>query len=230
MLIETANDAVVYVVDDDVPSCRAVTELVRSFGQRVKSYASAREFLDSPESRDADQIGCVVTDLRMPGLNGLELHEKLVERGVALPVILVTAFADTALTVRAMRHGAIAVLDKPFRDDELWSFVQEAIDKSEVALDRLRRRQELEERFKMLTPQDRKVLQLLLEGCKNQVMANRLSVSLRTVENRRKRVFNLMKAESIAELAMMVCEYENNLPQAEKGGGAWHSLPFERSA
>lgn len=229
MPAKKAEDPVVYVVDDDAPSCRAVTELIRTFGHRVEAYQSPRKFFESLDGIDPEQVGCVVTDLRMPGFDGMELHERLQERGATLPVIIVTAFADTALTVRAMRHGAVAVLDKPFRDDELWSFVQESLVKSEEELRRKRRRRELEDRFKRLSAQDRQVLQLILEGCKNRSMAKRLEVSLRTVENRRRRVFDLMRAESVAELARMVVEYEHNLPAGTQGDATWLALPFERA-
>jgi len=145
-------------------------------------------------------------------------------------VIIVTGYADTALTVRALRNGAVAVLDKPFRDDELWSFVQEALAKSEEIVVRNRRQRELEDRFTRLAPPDRQVLQLILEGCKNRTMAKRLDVSLRTVENRRRRVFDVMQAESVAELTRMVVEYEYKLPPISSTGEAWLALPFDRVA
>ncbi|MBA3480511.1 MAG: response regulator transcription factor, partial [Pirellulales bacterium] len=210
--MSTTSDPIVFVIDDDAQSGRAVAELVRTFGHHVQVFENPREFLDSLDAIDAAQIGCVITDLRMNGIDGLEVLHRLIDRDVALPVIIVTAYAETAVTVRALRRGAIAVLDKPFRDDELWSFVQEALAKSreEVALNS--RQRELGERFTRLAPQDRQVLQLILEGCKNRTMAKRLDVSLRTIENRRRRVFDLMQAESVAELTRMVVEFEHKLP------------------
>jgi FixJ family two-component response regulator len=130
--------------------------------------------------------------------------------------------------VRALRRGAIAVLDKPFRDDELWSFVQEALAKSEEQIRRNDRFRELQERFSRLAPQDRRVLQMILVGSKNRVMAKELAVSLRTVENRRRRVFDIMQAESVAELTRMVVEYEHKLPATSPTGQVWLSLPFQR--
>jgi two-component system, LuxR family, response regulator FixJ len=222
------HDPVVYVIDDDAQSGRAVAELVRTFGHQVRTFESARDFLDSLDEIDPDQVGCVITDLRMNGIDGMEVLHRLLERPIALPVIIVTAYAETAVTVRALRRGAVAVLDKPFRDDELWSFVQEALAKSEEEISRNRRQRELHERFAHLAPQDRQVLQLILEGSKNRTMAKRLDVSLRTVENRRRRVFDVMQAESVAELTRMVVEYENKLPATSPTGHMWLSLPFER--
>jgi two-component system response regulator FixJ len=203
---------------------------VRSFGQQIRTYDSPQAFLDEMAQFDDEQVGCVVLDLRMPGMDGLEVFQRISERGLALPVILVTGYADTALTVRALRSGVLAVLDKPCRDNELWSFIQEGVSKSEQERARRAHRRSLEERFRRLSPQDRQVLQLILEGCKNRTMAKRLDVSLRTVENRRRRVFDVMQADSVAELTRMVLEYEYELLPAAPGSEAWVALPFERVA
>jgi two-component system response regulator FixJ len=228
--MSTTAEPIVFVIDDDAQSGRAVAELVRTFGHHVQVFQNPREFLDGLDGIDAAQVGCVITDLRMNGIDGLEVLHRLIDRDVALPVIIVTAYAETAVTVRALRRGAIAVLDKPFRDDELWSFVQEALAKSREEVARNSRQRELGERFTRLAPQDRQVLQLILEGCKNRTMAKRLDVSLRTIENRRRRVFDLMQAESVAELTRMVVEFEHKLPETAPAGEAWIGLPFERSA
>jgi two-component system, LuxR family, response regulator FixJ len=171
--LETMQEPVVFVIDDDEQSGRAVSELVRTFNYQVRTFQNPREFLDEVQSLPADQVGCVITDLRMSGIDGMELIQRLNERNSALPVIMVTAYAETATTVRALRRGAVAVLDKPFRDDELWSFVQEAVSRSMGEVSRARRQQELEGRFKRLSPQDREVLRLILEGSKNRQAAGR---------------------------------------------------------
>ena len=224
------TEPIIFAVDDDPQASRAAAELARSFGHQVRTFQSPREFLAELDRIPADQVGCVVLDVRMPGMDGLEVHQQLVERDLALPVILVTGYADTALTVRAMSSGVLAVLDKPCRENELWSFIQEGLSRSEEELRRRAHRRMLEERFRRLSPQDRQVLQLILEGSKNRTMAKRLDVSLRTVENRRRRVFDVMQAESVAELTRMVMEYEHRLMPARPGGEAWLSLPFERVA
>jgi two-component system, LuxR family, response regulator FixJ len=224
------KEPIVYAVDDDPQASRATAELVRSFGHAVRVYEAPRDFLAELDRTSVDQGGCVVLDLRMPGMDGLELHQQILERGFALPAIIVTGYADTALTVRALRSGVLAVLDKPCRDNELWSFIQEGLAKSEEDLRRRKHHKSLEERFRRLSPQDRQVLQLILEGCKNRTMAKRLDVSLRTVENRRRRVFDVMQAESVAELTRMVLEFEHGLPPSGAGSEAWLSLPYERVA
>ncbi|MCC6492172.1 MAG: response regulator transcription factor [Pirellulales bacterium] len=224
------SEPIVYVIDDDAQSGRAVAELVRTFGHQVRTFQNPREFVEQLDGIDQQQVGCVITDLRMSGVDGMEVLQRILDREVALPVIIVTAYAETAVTVRALRRGAVAVLDKPFRDDELWSFVQEALGRSEQEVARNQRQRELLERFTRLSPQDRQVLQLILEGCKNRTMAKRLDVSLRTIENRRRRVFDMMQADSVAELTRMVVEFEHRLPPTAPTGEAWLTLPFERVA
>lgn len=226
----STKEPIVYVVDDDPQASRAAAELVKSYGQHVRTFESPKEFLEALDQIDANQAGCVVLDLRMPGMDGLEVHDRIRDRDLALPVVLVTGYADTSLTVRALRSGVLAVLDKPCRDNELWSFIQEGLAKSDEEHRRRDHQRSLEERFRRLSPQDRQVLRLILEGCKNRTMAKRLDVSLRTVENRRRRVFDVMQAESVAELTRMVIEYEHQLLPAPAGAEAWLSLPFERVA
>lgn len=220
-------EPIVYVVDDDPQACRAVSELVHSFGRQVRSYQTAEDFL---ESVIEDRPGCVLLDLMMPKVDGLELQRRLQERGLSLTVILITAYADTPVTVRSLRGGAMCVLDKPFRDDELWNAVQEALAKSDQDFRRRRYQASLEARLKRLSPQDRSVLQLMLAGEKNRTIAKRLGVSLRTVENRRRRVFDVMEADSIAQLTRNVVEYEHNLLPISNAHEQWLSLPFERVA
>lgn len=220
-------EPIVYVVDDDPQACRAVAELVQTFGQQVRIFESPQEFLDNI---DGTRPGCVVLDIRLPGIDGMEVHQQLLSRGLTLPVIVLTAYADTTMTVRSLRNGAVTVLDKPFRDDELWRYVQEALQKSEREYLRNRHQNSLEDRLKKLAPQDRNVLQLMLQGMKNRSIAKRLDVSLRTVENRRRRVFQVMRADSVAQLTRMIVEYEHNLLPANNAQESWMNLPFEKMA
>lgn len=220
-------EPIVYVVDDDSQTCRAVAELVTTFGHQVRLFESPTEFL---ENVDDSRPGCVVLDIRLPGLDGMEVHQRLLQRGIALPVVVLTGYADTSTTVRSLRNGAVTVLDKPFRDDELWSFVQEALQRSEKEFLRQHHLSSLEVRLKRLAPQDRSVLQLMLEGMKNRSIAKRLDVSLRTVENRRRRIFEVMRADSVAQLTRMVVEFEHSLLPLENLQDNWLSLPFEKVA
>jgi len=223
----TKVEPVVYVVDDDPQICRAVAELVHTFGYQVRLFESPNEFL---ESVDEERPGCVVLDIRLPGLDGMEVQQRLLQRGIALPVVILTGYADTSITVRSLRNGAVTVLDKPFRDDELWSFVQEALQRSEQEFRRKYHLTSLEKRFKQLAPQDRAVLQLMLDGMKNRSIATRLEVSLRTVENRRRRVFEVMRADSVANLTRMVVEYEHDLLPVADLQDSWLRLPYEKMA
>lgn len=223
----SAPEPIVYVVDDDAEAGRAVAELVRSCGHQSETFSSPSEYLAHLEEIDDFQTGCVVFDLRMPGMDGIGLRARMVESERPLPCICVTAYAETASTVKLLRSGVLAVLDKPVRENELWSFIQEALAKSEQDQTTLRHRRLLEQRLRSLSPPDRQVLQLILEGCKNRTMSKRLGVSLRTVENRRRRVFSAMQAESVAELTRMVMEFEHDLPPTPATDDAWLALPFE---
>jgi len=225
--LKTQVEPVVYVVDDDPQACRAVAELVHTFGHHVRLFESPKEFL---ESVDESRPGCVVLDMRLPGLDGMEVHQRLLQRGISLPVIVLTAYANTSMTVRSLRNGAVTVLDKPFRDDELWSYVQEALQRSEEDFRRKKHLSSLEIRLKRLAPQDREVLQLMLQGTKNRLIAKRLEVSLRTVENRRRRIFEVMRADSVAQLTRMIVEYEHNLLPKTNLQETWLTLPFEKMA
>jgi two-component system, LuxR family, response regulator FixJ len=219
------NGSVVYVVDDDPQACQMISELIYSFGFQVRSFQSPQDFLATV---DDSKPGCVILDLRMPGIDGREVHRRLLDRGFGLSVILLTAYAETKVTVSTLRNGAIAVLDKPFKDEELWSFVQEGIQRSEREHFRRRHLASLEKRLKKLAQQDREVLKLMMEGVKNRSIAKRLEVSLRTVENRRRRVFEVMQADSVAQLTRMITEYEHGLIPKPEAQDQWLRLPFER--
>lgn len=225
--VKTYLEPIVYVVDDDPQSCRAVAELVQTFGQQVQLFNSATEFLGAV---DGNRPGCVILGVRIPGPDGAEVQQQLTQRGISVPVIVLTGCPDTSLTVRSLRNGAFTVLDKPFRDDELWGYVQEALKHSKNEYERWCHISSLENRLKKLALQDRSVLQLMLQGMKNRSIAKRLDVSLRTVENRRRRVFDLMQADSVAQLTRMVVEYEHDLLPSSNTQDMWLSLPFEKVA
>jgi two-component system, LuxR family, response regulator FixJ len=220
-------EPVVYVVDDDPAFGRTVAELVRSLDCEARLFESAEEFLVGV---DADHPGCVILDIRLPGMDGMEVQQRMAQRDIALPVIVLTAYADTSLTVRSLRNGAVTVLDKPFRREDLTSSIREAVRLSQQEYRRRRHLESLESRLRTLTAGDRTVLRLMLEGHKNRSIARRLEVSLRTVENRRRHVFTVMQATSVAQLTRMVVEYEHHLLPREDLQESWLRLPFERVA
>ncbi len=199
----TNNEPTVFVVDDDAQARNSVRALVRSMGVHAETYESAEEFLDSFEPPRA---GCLVTDLRMLGLSGIELQEKLAAEGISLPVIIITAHAETPLTVRAIKKGAVTVLEKPCRDYELYDAIRDAL-----CMDTETREQSAEQKaflrkLETLSADEREVLDLMVDGLANKVIARRMNVSVRTVENRRQRIFEKTGTDSLAELVRQVVE------------------------
>jgi FixJ family two-component response regulator len=193
----------VFVVDDDEQSRASVCALAESMGLPCQPFASAELFLDEYQE---GQRGCVVTDLRLRGVSGLELQETIARRRWSLPLVMVTAYPRTATTVRAVKNGAIAVLEKPYHEDELWEAIRVAMAEEPKWHALSERRRELHSRMELLTADERKVMDMLVEGRPNKGIAQELGVSLRTVENRRHAVFAKMQAGSIAELVRMFME------------------------
>ncbi len=197
------SEPTVFVVDDDELIRKSVCALARSMGIRSESFCSAEEFLDQDlEARP----GCVVTDVRMLGMSGLDLQEELCERAVPLPVIIMTAYAETRTTVRALRGGALTLLEKPFEDNELWDAIRGALAKDAAHRVTNEHRREVRHRVERLTPTQRKVMDLIVAGKSNKWIAKELDVGVRTVESRRREVFDRMKAESVADLVRLAIE------------------------
>ncbi len=195
--------AVVYIVDDDPAALEAVAALVGEMGIPAQTYPSAEAFLNG---YDGHRPGCLVTDVRMLGMSGIELQEQLARTGCTLSVVVLTAFPDTHTTVRAIKGGAITLLEKPCRDQELWDAIRTALAEDEQRYRRERQAAVIRERLETLTPAERRVLERIVQGDSNKVMARRLGVSIRTIEVRRSNIFKKMHAESIAELVRMYLE------------------------
>jgi two-component system, LuxR family, response regulator FixJ len=193
----------VFVVDDDEQSRASVCALAESMGLPCRALASAEEFL---EEYQEGRRGCIVTDLRLKGLSGLELQETIAQRRWPLPMVMVTGYPRTATTVRAVKNGAIAVLEKPYHEDELWEAIRVAMAEEPKWHAQYQRRRELSARMDQLTADERRVMEMLVEGRPNKNIAQDLGVSLRTIENRRHAVFTKMQAGSIAELVRMFME------------------------
>ncbi len=193
----------VFVVDDDDAVRSSLRLLLRSVGLSATALSSAQEFLDS---YDPQQPGCLVLDVRMPGMSGLELQQQLNLRGAIIPVIFITGHGDVPMAVEAMQHGAFDFLQKPFRDQDLIDRVQRALEKDAANREELRRLDVIRRRLQSLTPRERQVLQLVTSGKPNKVMAAELGVSQRTVEIHRARVMEKMQAGSLAQLVRMVMD------------------------
>ncbi len=194
------EDAIVYIVDDDEQVRKAVMALVEAMGVSSESYPSAEEFLRAYDGR---RPACLVTDVRMLGMSGLELQERLLDLGLSMSVIVLTAFATTPTTVRAMRNGALTLMEKPCNDDELWEAVRRGLATDRENFDLELQRGSLKQRLEELTPKEREVLDLMIAGDANKVIARKLDCSIRTVENHRQKVFLKMHADSLAELVRM---------------------------
>lgn len=198
-----SDQPTVFVIDDDGPARNSVCLLVRSMGIRVLAFNSAEEFLND---FDSECPGCVITDVRMPGLSGVQLQEVLLRKSLKIPVIVLTGYASTALTVRAMKNGAVTLLDKPYQDNDLWDAVRSALTRDATSRQRSTRMREIRERLDRLTSKEVSVLDLILKGRPNKLMAVELGVSERTVENRRREVFRKTETTSVAELVRLSIE------------------------
>jgi RNA polymerase sigma factor (sigma-70 family) len=197
----TEKIPVVNIVDDDAGVRTSIGMLLKSVGIPSSIYASAREFLDA---HDASRPGCLVLDIRMPGMSGLDLQQELNARGVSLPLIFITGHGDVPMAVEAMRSGAFDFLQKPFRDQELIDRVQRALERDAENRRAAEERRQIRDRLETLTPREREVLELMAQGKPNKVMAGDLGLSQRTVEIHRAHVMEKMGADSVAQLVSMV--------------------------
>lgn len=199
--------ATVHVVDDDDAVRSSLKLLLKSVGLPTAAYASAQEFLSVWQ---ADQAGCLVLDVRMPGMSGLELQMELNARGAIIPVIFISGHGDIPMAVEAIQQGAFDFLQKPFRDQDLIDRVQRALAADGENRKLLSQRDTLKSRYESLTRREQEVLALVTQGKANKVMAGDLGVSQRTVEIHRARVMEKMGAHSLAQLVRMVLELESD--------------------
>jgi two-component system, LuxR family, response regulator FixJ len=193
-------DPDVHVIDDDEAVRESIDFLLRSAGLSVRTYDSATSFLDAAPKITA---GCIITDVRMPGLSGIDLLGRLQEMQIGLPVIVITGHGDVPLAVEAMKCGAVDFLEKPFDDDVLLASVRAALDRSEESVAVEAERAEIRARIAALTQRERDVLEGLVAGHPNKIIAFKLEISPRTVEIYRANLMTKMKAGSLSELVRM---------------------------
>ncbi len=209
MSTEKAADVppLVLVVDDDEAMRRSSAFLFASVGIEVKTFERADALLAAYAGGDTGRPGCIVLDVRMPGMSGLELLRVLVERGCTLPVILVTGHGDVPMAVAALKSGAFDFIEKPFQEQHLLDIVDAAIRRSRHAMADAEARRELKTRFARLSRREHEVLERVLEGKPNKVIAFELDLSVKTIEAYRASLMEKMGARSSAELAHLVATY-----------------------
>jgi len=190
----------VFIVDDDASIRFAMEALMESVNLNHEIFASADEFL---EKNTEQRPGCLVLDIRMPGLGGLELQEELIRRGNTLPIIFITGHGDVPMAVEAMQKGAVDFIQKPFRDQELLDRIREALATDQHRREEQQQHEEVANRLDKLTNREREVFDLVVTGKPNKVIAYELGVSQRTVEIHRARVMEKMQARSLADLVKM---------------------------
>jgi two-component system response regulator FixJ len=191
----------VFVVDDDMAVLDSVKFLLRSVDLDAEVFSSAGDFL---EAYDPDKPGCLVLDVRMPGMSGLDLQERLASLESTLPIIFVTAHGDIPMAVDAIKAGAADFIQKPFRDQELLDKIQLALEQNAHLRAMVADQEGIASRISSLTPREREVMNLVVAGKANKVIASELGISQRTVEIHRARVMSKMQADSVSELVQMV--------------------------
>jgi FixJ family two-component response regulator len=196
----TEAEGVVFVVDDDAAMRRSLQSLIRSVGLRVEVFASAQDFLRCTPSNTP---GCLVLDVRLPGLSGLDLQRRMAEANLDLPIVFITAHGDIPMTVRAMKGGAVEFLTKPFRDQDLLDAIQLGLQRAREALAQRADSEALHNRYRSLTSREREVMAYVAAGLLNKQIAGELGTSETTVKIHRHRVMEKMGAESLAGLVRM---------------------------
>lgn len=197
---EVSNAATVYVVDDDDGMRRALSLLLNTVGYKTAAFGTPKEFL---EKFKADAAGCLVLDIRMPGMSGLEVQQHLNRMGSMLPVIFITGHGDVPMAVQAMKEGAFEFVQKPFRDQDLLDRINHALKQDQENRSSLALRADVAQRLAALTPRERQVMEMVVDGAANKVIAIDLGLSERTVEIHRAKVMEKMGARSVAHLVKL---------------------------
>ena len=195
------TQATVFVVDDEEAVRDSLQWLLESSGLKVALFDSAEAFL---QGYDPAQPGCLVVDVRMPGMSGLELQEKLAELHFSIPVIFITGHGDVPMAVQAVKHGAADFLEKPFNDKELLQIVQRCLEQDRQQRARQQQVDSTQSRLASLTPREREVMELVVAGKLNKLIADQLNISIKTVEAHRAKVMEKAGAQSLAELVQIV--------------------------
>lgn len=201
-----SDNAIVFIVDDDEAVRQSTAWLIESIGLKVTTFTSADEFLENYN----DESGCIVMDVRMPGISGLEAQEELNNRGITLPLIFITGHGDVPMAVRALKRGACDFIEKPFNDQLLLDAIQKGLKKDSDAKESLVKNESIFKCIESLTPREHQVMSRVTQGKPNKVIAHELSVSIKTIEVHRARMMEKMEASSVAELVKMTIDAQNS--------------------
>jgi FixJ family two-component response regulator len=206
----TAADAMIFVVDDDIGTRESLKNLIRSVGLRVEVFASAQDFLRSTRP---DVPGCLVLDVRLPGLSGLDLQKRMAEVELEIPIVFISGHGDIPMSVRAMKAGAVEFLTKPFREQELLDAIQQALERDRNAREQRAEIAKLRSRYRLLTPRERQVMALVVTGLLNKQIAGELGTSEASVKVHRQHVMAKMRAGSLAALVRMADRVGVHIPK-----------------
>ena len=192
--------ATVFIIDDDRGMRQAIQDLVESVGLRAESFANGQEFLSG---KGANSPSCLVLDVRLPQMSGLDLQRQLADAGMQIPIIFITAHGDIPMSVRALKSGAVEFLTKPFRDQDLLDAIQQALQRDRAAREQRAEIHDLQQRYQALTPREREVMTLVIYGMLNKQIASEIGASEATVKIHRGHVMQKMEVGSVAELVRM---------------------------